>query len=111
MSPTVTFCSHSKCAKTKGNGFFVIYFFQESFAVINNNMTCKDASENPDLREEYTKLLGRLREIVMKLPTANRVTAARLIMHLKQVSDHSEANAMPGSNLAIVFGPTLLRPW
>ena len=47
----------------------------------------------------------------MQLPTANRVTAARVIKHLKRVSEHNEANAMPGSNLAIVFGPTLLRPW
>ena len=47
----------------------------------------------------------------MQLPTANRVTAERLIKHLKRVSEHVEDNAMPGSNLAIVFGPTLLRPW
>ena len=47
----------------------------------------------------------------MQLPTANRVTAERLIKHLKRVAEHVEDNAMPGSNLAIVFGPTLLRPW
>jgi len=33
-----------------------------------------------------------------------------VIMHLRRVSEHDESNAMPGSNLAIVFGPTLLRP-
>lgn len=56
-------------------------------------------------------LIGKLRELVMQLPTANRVTAARVISHLRRVSEHHDSNAMPGSNLAIVFGPTLLRPW
>lgn len=88
----------------------MITSLQESFALINNSTTCKDASENEDIREDYDKLIGKLREVVMQLPTANRVTAARVIMHLRRVSQHDEANAMPGSNLAIVFGPTLLRP-
>ena len=92
------------------NATCLVCCFQESFAIISNNVTCKAASENEDIREEYDKLLGRLRELVLQLPTANRLTAARLIMHLKRVSEHDEANAMPGSNLAIVFGPTLLRP-
>ncbi|KAL9950292.1 hypothetical protein ACROYT_G042771 [Oculina patagonica] len=83
---------------------------KESFALIDNSTTCKDASENEDIREEYDKLIGKLREVIMQLPTANRVTAARVIEHLRRVSEHDEANAMPGSNLAIVFGPTLLRP-
>ena len=88
----------------------MITSLQESFALINNSTTCKDASENEDIREDYDKLIGKLREVVMLLPTANRVTAARVIMHLRRVSEHDESNAMPGSNLAIVFGPTLLRP-
>lgn len=88
----------------------MITSLQESFALINNSTTCKDASKNEDIREDYDKLIGKLREVVMQLPTANRVTAARVIMHLRRVSQHDEANAMPGSNLAIVFGPTLLRP-
>ncbi|XP_022783063.1 rho GTPase-activating protein 45-like isoform X2 [Stylophora pistillata] len=83
---------------------------KESFAIIDNSTTCKAASENEDIQEEYQSLTRRLREVVMQLPTANRVTAARLIKHLRRVSDHDEANAMPGSKLAIVFGPTLLRP-
>lgn len=88
----------------------MINSLQESFALISNSTSCKDASENEDIREDYDKLIGKLREVVMQLPTANRVTAARVIMHLRRVSEHDEANAMPGSNLAIVFGPTLLRP-
>lgn len=83
---------------------------QESFVIIDNSTTCKAASGNEDIQEEYQNLIGKLREVVMQLPTANRVTAARLIKHLRRVSDHDESNAMPASNLAIVFGPTLLRP-
>lgn len=83
---------------------------KESFSVISNSRTCKEACQNEDLREDYDNLIQKLREIVMQLPTANRVTAERVIKHLKRVSEHDEANAMPGSNLAIVFGPTLLRP-
>lgn len=83
---------------------------KESFSFICNSTTCKDASENEELRDEYDNLTKKLREVVMQLPTANRVTAERLIKHLKRVAEHVEDNAMPGSNLAIVFGPTLLRP-
>ena len=89
--------------------FLFLIFLQESLSVINN-LTCKQAAQDDSLRTGYCKIIDNLREVVAQLPKANFVTAARLISHLKRVSEHEEDNAMSASNLGIVFGPTLLRP-
>lgn len=44
------------------------------------------------------------------LPVANIKTLNFLITFLREVADCSETNKMTAGNLAIVFGPTLLRP-
>eukprot|EP01122_Echinamoeba_exundans_P012442 TRINITY_DN5195_c0_g2_i1.p1 TRINITY_DN5195_c0_g2~~TRINITY_DN5195_c0_g2_i1.p1 ORF type:complete len:1181 (-),score=330.57 TRINITY_DN5195_c0_g2_i1:92-3634(-) len=44
-----------------------------------------------------------------QLPTANRVLLLWLMKFLKKVSEKGSVNKMEASNLAIVFGPTILR--
>lgn len=66
----------------------------------------------PSLKEEFTQIdeaVKELRMLVRQLPSIHYITLAYLMHHLKRVSDHSEHNNMPPSNLGIVFGPTLLR--
>ncbi|XP_054718657.1 rho GTPase-activating protein 45-like isoform X2 [Uloborus diversus] len=50
-----------------------------------------------------------LRKLVQRLPSVHHSTLACLMHHLHRVSEHSDHNNMPPSNLGIVFGPTLLR--
>ncbi|XP_035220982.1 rho GTPase-activating protein 45-like isoform X2 [Stegodyphus dumicola] len=50
-----------------------------------------------------------LRKLVQRLPPVHLSTLACLMHHLQKVSQHSDHNNMPPSNLGIVFGPTLLR--
>ncbi|XP_067137055.1 rho GTPase-activating protein 45-like isoform X2 [Centruroides vittatus] len=66
----------------------------------------------PSLKEEYTQIdeaVKELKILVRQLPIIHYTTLAYLMHHLKRVSDYSEHNNMPPSNLGIVFGPTLLR--
>ncbi|XP_032090477.1 rho GTPase-activating protein 27 [Thamnophis elegans] len=51
-----------------------------------------------------------LREIVYSLPPANFNTSRVLFQHLSRVVEFREKNRMSLQSIAIVFGPTLLRP-
>ncbi|XP_066932708.1 rho GTPase-activating protein 45-like isoform X2 [Clytia hemisphaerica] len=59
---------------------------------------------------QYEEVIKKVHDIVKRLPSANFYTAGKLIRHLKRVANHAHENQMSPSNLAIVFGPTLLRP-
>ncbi|XP_052758248.1 rho GTPase-activating protein 23 isoform X4 [Galleria mellonella] len=50
-----------------------------------------------------------LRRLVHALPEAHYETLKYLIQHLRRVVEHSAFNKMEARNLAIVFGPTLVR--
>jgi len=52
----------------------------------------------------------RLHERVNELPDANYATLKYLMAHLDRVRQEESVNQMSASNLAIVFGPTLLTP-
>ncbi|XP_033619039.1 rho GTPase-activating protein 27 [Fukomys damarensis] len=51
-----------------------------------------------------------VRDLVRSLPTPNHDTLQLLFQHLRRVVEHGEQNRMSVQNVAIVFGPTLLRP-
>ncbi|XP_072934179.1 uncharacterized protein [Epargyreus clarus] len=52
--------------------------------------------------------IKEFRDIVQALPPCNRDTLKFVLEHLLRVTEYSERNRMHTSNLAIVFGPTLL---
>ncbi|MXQ87274.1 hypothetical protein E5288_WYG007676 [Bos mutus] len=51
-----------------------------------------------------------VRDLVRSLPAPNHDTLRVLFQHLCRVIEHGERNRMSVQNVAIVFGPTLLRP-
>lgn len=56
-------------------------------------------------------LRGRcIRDLVQSLPPAHHDTMKVLFRHLCRVVEHKEENRMSVQSVAIVFGPTLLRP-
>ncbi|XP_063156572.1 rho GTPase-activating protein 27 isoform X2 [Candoia aspera] len=57
-----------------------------------------------------TKRSHRLRELVHSLPPANLNTMRVLFQHLCRVIEFREENRMSLQSVAIVFGPTLLKP-
>ncbi|KAL4672972.1 hypothetical protein H8957_009361 [Semnopithecus entellus] len=51
-----------------------------------------------------------VRDLVRSLPAPNHDTVRMLFQHLCRVIEHGEQNRMSVQSVAIVFGPTLLRP-
>ncbi|XP_029553612.1 rho GTPase-activating protein 27 isoform X1 [Salmo trutta] len=59
---------------------------------------------------EYHLKVSYMRELVESLPRPNHDTMELLFSHLRKVIEYGEENRMTVQNVAIVFGPTLLRP-
>ncbi|KAF9115816.1 hypothetical protein BGX27_006247 [Mortierella sp. AM989] len=60
--------------------------------------------------EDYDERLLTMKDLIRTLPAPNYLLLKRIIEHLERVTDFEEINHMYATNLAIVFGPTLLRP-
>lgn len=65
-----------------------------------------DAIQLKDADNQRVTLLKALE----LLPSANRKILFHLLDHLIRVSQYSDVNMMHLDNLAVVFGPTLMRP-
>ncbi|CAJ1073045.1 rho GTPase-activating protein 12-like isoform X4 [Xyrichtys novacula] len=59
---------------------------------------------------EYKHRVQAIKDLVRQLPRPNHDTMQALFKHLRKVIDHGEENRMTTQSVAIVFGPTLLRP-
>ncbi|XP_061550006.1 rho GTPase-activating protein 21 isoform X1 [Phycodurus eques] len=59
--------------------------------------------------ENSVERLKELKKLIQELPDHHYETLKFLCAHLKRVSDNCEKNKMEPRNLAIVFGPTLVR--
>ncbi|KNC77812.1 hypothetical protein SARC_09741 [Sphaeroforma arctica JP610] len=55
-------------------------------------------------------MIRELAQTVTRLPAANYHTLKAIVMHLGNVMARADVNKMTSHNLAIVFGPTLIRP-
>ncbi|TPX46557.1 hypothetical protein SeLEV6574_g03173 [Synchytrium endobioticum] len=60
--------------------------------------------------EEWRDKMISYQDLVHELPSANFATLKFICEHLSNVASHSSRNRMNIKNLAIIFGPTLLRP-
>ncbi|XP_064492445.1 rho GTPase-activating protein 23 isoform X3 [Pseudopipra pipra] len=59
--------------------------------------------------EDASERMRTLRKLIRDLPGHYYETLKFLVGHLKTIADHSEKNKMEPRNLALVFGPTLVR--
>lgn len=64
------------------------------------------AIKSPDYRQRVQSI----KDLIRQLPKANHDTMQALFRHLCRVVDHGDDNRMTIQSVAIVFGPTLLRP-
>ncbi|KPP75534.1 rho GTPase-activating protein 12-like, partial [Scleropages formosus] len=65
-----------------------------------------NAIKSPDFRQR----VHSIKDLIKQLPKPNQDTMQALFRHLRKVIEHGEANRMNTQSVAIVFGPTLLRP-
>uniref|UniRef100_H3CTN3 Rho GTPase activating protein 12 n=1 Tax=Tetraodon nigroviridis TaxID=99883 RepID=H3CTN3_TETNG len=75
-------------------------FTYGSFGDFVNAIKCSD----------YKQRVNAVKDLIKKLPRPNQDTMQTLFKHLRRVVEHGEANRMTSQGVAIVFGPTLLRP-
>ncbi|KAH9269669.1 hypothetical protein BASA83_008330 [Batrachochytrium salamandrivorans] len=59
--------------------------------------------------DDYNERLIEIKTLIQALPKSHYVVIEFLMRHLVQIAAHSEINKMEPSNLAIVFGPTIIR--
>uniref|UniRef100_A0A665XFL7 Rho GTPase-activating protein 12-like n=1 Tax=Echeneis naucrates TaxID=173247 RepID=A0A665XFL7_ECHNA len=59
---------------------------------------------------DFKQRVHSIKDLVRQLPKPNHDTMQVLFKHLRKVIDHGEENRMTTQSVAIVFGPTLLRP-
>ncbi|CAG8478191.1 13821_t:CDS:10 [Ambispora leptoticha] len=59
--------------------------------------------------EDHDQRSHAIRDLLQKLPHSNYCLLKKLIEHLERITDYEEINHMYAHNLAIVFGPTLLK--
>ncbi|XP_047345459.1 uncharacterized protein LOC124947420 isoform X6 [Vespa velutina] len=62
-----------------------------------------------DKIEDPQRRMATIRKLLRDLPEHHFETLKYLMLHLKKIVEHSEVNKMEAKNLAIVFGPTLVR--
>ena len=56
------------------------------------------------------KKIQQMKHLVHSIPSAHKATLQYLLRHLVKVTEFKDKNRMQFSNLAIVFGPTLMWP-
>ncbi|XP_051943338.1 rho GTPase-activating protein 12-like isoform X10 [Hippocampus zosterae] len=59
---------------------------------------------------DYKQRVHAMKELVRQLPEPNHDTMQALFKHLRKVIEYGEENRMTNQSVAIVFGPTLLKP-
>ncbi|XP_073703486.1 rho GTPase-activating protein 12a isoform X2 [Garra rufa] len=59
---------------------------------------------------DYKQKVQAVKDLMKQLPRPNHDTIQALFKHLKKVIQHVDENRMTTQSVAIVFGPTLLRP-
>ncbi|XP_060253384.1 rho GTPase-activating protein 12 isoform X3 [Ovis aries] len=62
------------------------------------------------IKQEPRQRVSAVKDLIKQLPKPNQDTMQILFRHLKRVIENGEKNRMTYQSIAIVFGPTLLKP-
>ncbi|XP_076026091.1 N-chimaerin [Genypterus blacodes] len=90
-----------KCAGLKSEGLYRISGFSDSVEEVKTAF-------DKELTDPEKKLEA-FREALALLPPSHSDTLKYLMAHLKRVTQNENDNLMNAENLAIIFGPTLMR--
>ncbi|KAA0723067.1 Breakpoint cluster region protein [Triplophysa tibetana] len=90
------------------SGTLKLYFRELPLALIPSDHF-QGFSVAIDIADPYVRA-NHMLAVLQALPDVNRNTLLFLLHHLRRVAEKQEQNKMSLSNLATVFGPSLLRP-
>ncbi|TRY85551.1 hypothetical protein DNTS_017173, partial [Danionella cerebrum] len=90
------------------SGTLKLYFRELPSPLIPSELY-NDFLDARDIPDPYVRADSLLR-LLQSLPDVNRNTLLFLFHHLRRVAERKQENKMSLSNLATVFGPSLLRP-
>ncbi|XP_042582973.1 active breakpoint cluster region-related protein [Cyprinus carpio] len=90
------------------SGTLKLYFRELPLPLIPSERF-RDLADALDIADPYLRADSML-TLLQALPDVNRNTLLFLLHHLRRVAERKEENKMSLSNLATVFGPSLLRP-
>ncbi|XP_059363847.1 active breakpoint cluster region-related protein-like [Carassius carassius] len=90
------------------SGTLKLYFRELPLPLIPSEYF-KELADALDIADPYLRADSML-TLLQTLPDVNRNTLLFLLHHLRRVAERKEENKMSLSNLATVFGPSLLRP-
>ncbi|XP_052009250.1 active breakpoint cluster region-related protein isoform X2 [Xyrauchen texanus] len=90
------------------SGTLKLYFRELPLPLIPSEQF-QDLSDALDIADPYVRENNML-TLLQALPDVNRNSLLFLLHHLRRVGERQEQNKMSLSNLATVFGPSLLRP-
>ncbi|EAW85979.1 Rho GTPase activating protein 12, isoform CRA_a [Homo sapiens] len=62
------------------------------------------------IKQEPRQRVAAVKDLIRQLPKPNQDTMQILFRHLRRVIENGEKNRMTYQSIAIVFGPTLLKP-
>ncbi|KAF7245849.1 Rho GTPase-activating protein 12 [Varanus komodoensis] len=62
------------------------------------------------IKQEPRQRVHAVKDLIKQLPKPNQDTMQVLFRHLKKIVENGEKNRMTYQSIAIVFGPTLLKP-
>ncbi|XP_032115579.1 rho GTPase-activating protein 12 isoform X7 [Sapajus apella] len=62
------------------------------------------------IKQEPRQRVPAVKDLIRQLPKPNQDTMQILFRHLRRVTENGEKNRMTYQSIAIVFGPTLLKP-
>ncbi|KAL4698572.1 hypothetical protein H8959_011229 [Pygathrix nigripes] len=62
------------------------------------------------IKQEPRQRVAAVKDLIRQLPKPNQDTMQILFRHLRRVVENGEKNRMTYQSIAIVFGPTLLKP-
>ncbi|KAF1495103.1 Rho GTPase-activating protein 12, partial [Megadyptes antipodes antipodes] len=71
---------------------------------------CIDKVIEVIIKQEPRQRVHAVKDLIKQLPKPNQDTMQVLFRHLKRVVENGEKNRMTYQSVAIVFGPTLLKP-
>ncbi|XP_058639531.1 active breakpoint cluster region-related protein isoform X4 [Onychostoma macrolepis] len=90
------------------SGTLKLYFRELPLPLIPSERF-KELADALEIGDPYRRAHSML-TLLQDLPDVNRNTLLFLLHHLRRVAERKEENKMSLSNLATVFGPSLLRP-